>query len=218
MKTVRILLSISALLLIVNTAKAQDTVSELGYSERNRQDKKFLITGQPIGFGPVGMLTQGVTFGIYLDPNSLITVDLKTGRDSSLINWSWDHYSVKYSAIGVNFKQFVNTSFYVQGGLNLRQIDYTYDYNGWYSGTSTEYTRFKGKTLEATFAIGNQWQWGKFTMGCDWVGINLPVTTTIDSESTTGTSPSTKHLNDDEDKYLKQTSAIVTNFYLGVSF
>lgn len=202
----------AATLLTHQTAVADETQPEIGYSERNRQDKNIMLLAQPLGFGPTALFSQGLTLGIFLDPNTIINIELKKGDDLFFMSWL-DRYDIKENSLGVNFKKFVNTSFYVKAGAEYRKIDYTYNYNS----STTDTNQFKGSALAATFALGNQWQWGGFTLGCDWFGLNVPVTSNIESESSAVSSSIIK-LNDEEDKYLKQTSITLVNLYLGASF
>jgi hypothetical protein len=68
-------------------------------------------------------------------------------------------------------------------------------------------------------AIGNQWSINKFTIGCDWIGIAQPLATNIDESFTAAADQIDRdNTRADENRYLKQTVAIVTRFYLGMSF
>ncbi|MFZ3231392.1 MAG: hypothetical protein WA160_14375 [Pseudobdellovibrio sp.] len=202
----------------LNTIHAQTTGSknDMGASERNRQDKDLSILVHPVGFGPTGTITQGLTLGFFINPNSVINIELKNGKKFSFLGDILGQYRVNQSSLGIYYKQFTNTSFYFKAGVDYRTVDYSYNYTGWFN--STENTQFIGSSTALTFAIGNHWQFSNFTLGCDWVGINLPIIYQTISESTDGSAQNPTRLADEKDNYLKKSSLLVTNFYLGFSF
>lgn len=70
--------------------------------------------------------------------------------------------------------------------------------------------------------VGNQWQWSNFTIGCDWLGVMVPVAVLkIDDRfgNTTGISDSSRKSLDDAWMTLgKTTSVMLTRLYVGASF
>jgi hypothetical protein len=69
--------------------------------------------------------------------------------------------------------------------------------------------------------IGNQWQFKNFTLGCDWVGVTLPLSKKYSNESvaTTGNLATEQQENEDAKEDLTERTQInLLRFYLGASF
>lgn len=184
----------------------------------HRMNKSFSLNYIALGVGPSVSGSIGIDFGFYLDRNSLIDLEYINGRPlyySFLLN---SDYDVKTNSFGIHYKQFMGNSFYFRVGGDYRTVDYSYVARDFFSNAVVTRDAFKGSSLTATFLIGNQWQWENFTLGCDWIGIAVPLTNQLDSESSTGSSPNYAYLHDDEDLYLKKSTSTSLRFYLGASF
>lgn len=187
-------------------------------SEFNRMNKNFSLTYMAFGVGPSRSGSIGVTLGVFLDRNSQIDLELISGRPA-YTNWfSWSEYEIKTSSAGLHFKHFVGNSFYFRVGADYRKVDYRYTYRDILTNNILSENKFEGDSVTATIVIGNQWQWETFTLGCDWFGYALPVTSTIKSESISGSKPDTRYQKEDQDWLLKNNTAIALRFYLGASF
>lgn len=184
----------------------------------NRMNKSYSINYIATGFGPLLSGNTGLNLGFFIDRNSKIDLEFTSGRSQNFSYFASDS-QVKTNSYGVHYKRFNGNSFYYRAGVDYRYVDYSYTYRNFLNNTTIiEKNDFKGSALTATFVIGNQWQWENFTLGCDWVGIALPFTSQIDSESTTGTNPNPTALRDEEDVFLKKSAGLLLRFYLGVSF
>jgi hypothetical protein len=202
----------------VETETTTTTRIDPNSSQGMRQNKSMIATGQVAGLGPVGLFTTGASFGFYLDQNTI--VDLSYQRNSVNFNQSdiGASYKIYSETLGAHYKHFLKNTLYVKSGPNYRKIDYTY--TSYYTNNILEeYSHFRGSAMTATFAFGNHWQWDHFTMGCDWFGVAIPLSTSIDAEKTSGAfSSNVRRVSDDERKYLRETSLFFTQFYLGASF
>lgn len=213
----QIFISIALILVLPIQLIADDSV-QLGYSEAHREGKQYFFAGQPIGLGPIGFTSNGLSGGLFLDRNSLFVLTIKSGKNLNFFaDWP-GRFDLKYSSISVNYKKFVNTSFYINSAGEFRKIDYSRER---YSELISDYetSTFTGSAVALNFAIGNQWQWDSFTLGCDWAGISIPIASRIDTESKN--SSDTNNLNyfeDDKNKYMKNTTGYFVQFYLGASF
>jgi hypothetical protein len=71
----------------------------------------------------------------------------------------------------------------------------------------------------AGFAIGNQWQFENFLIGCDWIGLNVPVSESISKDKVVSnySYDITSH-NSDRDRLFKNTTGSLLSFYIGASF
>ena len=183
-----------------------------GDSDAQRQDKQFSALVQIAGLSTAALATQQIQLGYYLSPTSLIQLEFGQGNNGLLV-FSSAYRSLRTDSIGIQFKQFVANSFYFKTGVDYQVIDFSYSY------FSSDYYTFKGSTLGASFSIGNQWQFENFTLGCDWVGIFLPVASNTTKDVVTANSTYSRTESDSEQKrYLKDSSLQFVRFYLGASF
>jgi len=199
----------------VQVMKAPQDIVYEGTSEHNRMDKQYSLNLVALGFGPSVATSSGVNAGLFLDRNNLLELEYVSGRPLT-IDWgnSYDHLDSKTSSFGVHLKHFAGNSFYVRGGLDYRMADYDYTYN--YSSTDKGESKFNGDSIAATVIIGNQWQWQNFTLGCDWIGVALPITSQVKSESVVGDKP--YYFEKDKDTLLKKTATVLLRLYAGASF
>lgn len=185
-----------------------------GISEANRADKNYSLTYMVLGFGPSRSVGAGGTFGIHLTPNTKIDFEFTAGR-AVVLSLFGSNYDISTTSKGVHLKTFMGNSFYVRIGADYRDVKYKYTSPSWSSNTTE---KFEGDSITVTGLIGNQWQWDNFTLGCDWIGYALPVTSKVKSESVEGATSYRDVFKDDQDFFLKQPAAIALRFYLGASF
>lgn len=228
------LLALTAALFFVTTAHARTdkkdyvvkTVEEdvviQGSSAHNRIEREFQVTAQLTGIGPSLSGSTGLQFGLFLDRNSLVVFELTKGTlwsESSLSSSrTGSTYDITTNSLGVHYKKFTGNSFYYRIGGDYRTVNY--DYQFVWTASPTDTRHFKGTSLAATFVIGNQWQWENFTLGCDWVGLTMPLTSSVSDRRVVSTDMDydNKRVDDDIDLYTKNTSLNLLRFYLGASF
>lgn len=186
-------------------------------SSELRMGKKYSFTGEILGVGPTGVLGRGFNLGFFLDPNSMVSMEIHGGNQ----NFNPGHLlgirdAVTASSVGVHYKQFLMNTFYVKAGVDHRQVTVQYDSNS----NSSSGRSFTGMSTVTGIAIGNQWQWNEFTMGCDWLGVIQPVTSQITDESLRASSGflTKEEQENDKTKYVTGTGYTAIRFYLGASF
>ncbi len=182
-------------------------------SQDFRKDKTWMATAQIVGAGPMpGTLTQGLSFGYFADPDFVISIEAVGGRSPVIFLDFSSYRSVKYNSVGVHLKKFVNRTFYFKAGLDANRFteDYVYYNNVDKYGIDSE-------SLSAGIVIGNQWQISNFTIGCDWVGVSLPIASNIKSEYASDTYGKSR-LEEDKSRYLKDSGIQLVRFYLGASW
>lgn len=192
-------------------------------SEHHRLEKNFQLTANLLGIGPSFTSTLGIQGGKFIDRNSLILVELTSGTLStpetagSSVKLG-SIYDVKSTSIGVHYKHFLGNSFYVRFGGDYRTLKYDYKYSS--IGFSDDTRYFEGTSIAGNFQIGNQWQWENFTLGCDWVGLSLPVSNSISNEKVVSSTPDydQTRLKEDENTFVKNAHLNLLRFYLGASF
>ena len=198
---------------LMTTILAGGVSAHAASSEESRQDKTILLAAQLTGLGPSDAGSQGLVAGFYLTPDLVLFAEVMKNSYTSIYNSSVsgaeDRNGVSY---GAHVKYFLGNSFYLRGGLDQRNSHYAYSDTGGSSG-------FDAQSLAANFSIGNQWQWSVFTLGCDWIGLERPISTTYTGDYVNGTNQFQAQSN-----YNDRKSAVTGNqlnllrFYLGVSF
>lgn len=197
--------------LTVSSAYADDTKDMT--SQDYRQGKTFVATAQIVGLGPIpGSLTQGLSFGYFINPDLIISVEAVSGQSPLILFDIVSYRSVKYNSVGVHFKKFIGRTFYFKAGADVNR--FTEDYVGY---PSTNTYGFDSDSVSTSIVIGNQWQISNFTIGCDWVGATLPISSNIKSEYASTTYNKTD-LESDKSRYLKNTGLQLVRFYLGASW
>ncbi|MFS4458159.1 hypothetical protein [Bdellovibrio sp. HCB2-146] len=220
---IRALFVAAVLPLIALSAHAQETVIvqkrsavvEESSSEHNRMGKKYVVAAQLFGVGVAQGSGQGVVAGYHLDRNTVVQLEVLSGVRKDGI---FENYELKTNSVGIHAKKFVSNSFYVNGGLDYSTIKYDNDYIFTTSSNKDAYG-FEATMLSAGFVIGNQWQWESFTLGCDWVGLTLPLSHSISSEYADASYTNAKKYNkEDQDTLLANGSAQLLRFYVGATF
>ena len=193
--------------------KKKDSVYE-GTSEHNRMDKEYTLSAQVVGLNSPGIVGSGINFGWYQSRNLIWQIETTFHNERQGI-----FHRPTGNSLGLHLKYFPGNTFYMNSGLDYRQIDYNDRYYISYdSGYQT--ARFKSRSVALTYGIGNQWQWENFTLGCEWVGIAAPIA----SEVTDSVIPEriSRYDNDDYKADIKRYSSdgalTLVRFYLGASF
>lgn len=180
-------------------------------SEHNRMGKNYLLTAQIAGSAVAPVPAAGINFGMYVSRNGIAQIEYSKGT------LPYFFFNLNASTLGANYKHFFGNSFYTKIGVDHRSISIS-DIN-LFGYTANQYGSNEAQSLVGNFAIGNQWQWENFIMGCDWIGINPHLTTLKATYDTTGMSAKDKKdLDESWDKIAKVTSTQFLRFYLGASF
>lgn len=179
----------------------------------HRLDKSYTVQAHLFGFGPGPVSGHGLTAGIYLSPDQVVQFETYGGQ-SEWYNATGSR--VESRTLGVYFKQFSGNSFYFKGGVDYTTVNQTYIYS--WTTTESGYS-YRGSKFAATFVIGNQWQWERFTIGCDWLGWSVPITSNSNNEQTWGNnSYQNEDLRRSKDSFLQNGFPLALHFYLGASF
>ena len=95
-----------AILAFTTLASAQDNTAQ-------RESKKWMVTVQPVGYGPNSLSSTGINLGLFLDPESVVQVEFtSSSKATPFFTGSKDDYTINAYSIGVRYKQFVGNSFY----------------------------------------------------------------------------------------------------------
>ena len=194
--------------------KAQTNTVIEDSSEFHRLKKRHGFYYQILGFGPNARNGTGLIYNYFFSRNDLLVLEYLTDAFS---NYSSRHYNIKTSSFGVHYKKFTGNSFYFRVGLDQRFIDY--NYNSIFL-TPPESSAFKGTSTMLSFAIGNQWQWSNWSLGCDWIGTALPLLKSSSNESYSITSDNLARTNMELDQKIFATGSTpyALRFYAGYNF
>ncbi|MDQ3235626.1 MAG: hypothetical protein M3Q07_27770, partial [Pseudobdellovibrionaceae bacterium] len=166
-------------------------------------------------------LARGVMGSYYLRPDAHL--GLKYFR-SDEISDVFDDYRAHSDLLAITVKEFISNSFYMEGGFGVRKKyvhrknrdliieDSTY----WVKHTS-DYSRTDAGFL---IGIGNQWQWSRFTIGCEWIGAYIPASPTRvnGNKEEIREDGSRRNLSLDRSDRNTETSVRLLNFHLGMVF
>ena len=215
---------------------SQDEDEESDSSAANQRHLKFTATATVLGFAS-GSVTGG-DVGYFLRPDFAIMGRYEKGAlNFNFLGVEVFDYSVK--SFGVYGKKFWGNSFYTNVGLFHRSLkssqfdsvetdtSSTSPSSTSTPSNSTSVTLKKARLVQNAsqqdieIAIGNQWQWDNFTLGCDWVGFAIPLSKKIEKNI--------REVSTDGGPYEEDTSKKPSTepgisglrflaFYLGVSF
>jgi hypothetical protein len=202
----------------VTVAPVPTNVVYEGSSEFNRMNKTALAAVQVLGVGPLPVAAQGLIGGYYLKRNSILQAEYTSGTTSNgLSGYGLD---LKAQTYGVHLKQFLSNSFYLKLGVDYRTASYRYNYTSLTGSQYNENYSFTSRSWSGALAIGNQWQFENFTIGCDWIGYVAPFSSTVTDErydsgvwQFQGT-----YIRSDRDRLTTSQIAQGLRFYLGASF
>lgn len=155
-----------------------------------RQRPRFVGTITVLGYAGGGI--TGGDGGYFVRPNLAI---MGRYEQASLNSFVIDIAGVKHSikSYGLYGKKLLGKSFYANFGLFHRILEAsTFDSLPGTAPTvsapseSTELITttwrevHKATQQDVEIAIGNQWHWNHFTLGCDWVGAIIPISRKVE--------------------------------------
>lgn len=189
--------------------------SSMGASELNRQNKTVEIGAELAGF--LLNYTSGIYGGFYLTPNQVLTLRYNQGMTFS------DGDSM--SAMSANLKSFWGNSFYTVVGIGSRSYEYNHSEKSIFDTTEDEGDietyKISASSIGLEAGIGNQWTFGAFTLGTDWVGVWVPLSTSgteLETEEYYDSrNLSYENISNDVD-YIKAVQPMFVRLYLGISF
>lgn len=196
-------------------------------SKYYRKNIKFSGTITLLGLS--GGAINGGDVGYFISPDLAIM-----GRyEQASLNFSFlgiDIFKYSVKSLGIYGKKFWGNSFYANLGIFHRVLESKI----WdsveskpISSTNTSVALESAQIVQKAsqqdieIAIGNQWQWDNFTLGCDWIGIMLPISKKIDvneRQISTDGGPYEKDTSKNPDSDPTFTGIRLLAFYLGLSF
>ncbi len=182
-------------------------------SEDYRQDQRYQITAGTTVVPYWGATLQGAYFST---PDTLYTLAYSQGFDvqDALMNLFSSEGWTTMRMVNVGVKRFLENSLYIEGTGFFRRLEHTA------SSRENGEIRFERESLGVTLALGQQWQWATFTLGCDWIGGIQPlVQSALKTRFDSDTDPNA--FTDDRAEFERSAEGsrlMLLRFYLGYSF
>jgi len=179
-------------------------------SEHHRLDKRFQVTGE-VGLPTFPLPTAGPSAAVFLDRNSLLDIDYTRANNS------WLGYKVEIVMGGVHYQRFLTNSFYLKAGVDYRMMRF-YDSWDWLFGGSSTGEFARHDSIGPSFAVGNQWQFEHFVIGCDWGGVYVPAVILKDEFNSANVAYSDSDDADRGWKSAKRAAIMAVRLHVGVSW
>ncbi len=179
-------------------------------SAENRQGKMLHIVGEA-GLAIAPFPQEGLGVGYYFSPDLVAELSYVAGSTEFL------DLEVTTSLIEARAKYFIGNSFYAIGGLGQRTIGFTADLDASSVGGAKKKVSVDTSSTGLSLGIGNHWQWSGFTLGCQWLGYFMPLSSSGDTDLDVDgvNEKDKKDLQDSIDNLGKTPSYQALRLYLG---
>lgn len=176
-------------------------------SAEKREENSLDLQFNPIGFVPSPSMS--LSLGVHLQPDQVLY--FQHGGASAFLG----DMEETYNTLGL--KTFWGNSFYTKLGYSQRS--YSFDWRMDRVDNSFESVTRNASARGVEFALGNQWQFGAFTLGVDWIGAYIPLSTEGDEAFKEGTynSYDVSSANEDLD-FVKSVQTSFTRLSVGLAF
>ncbi len=179
-------------------------------SAENRQGKMLHIVAEA-GLAIAPFAQEGLGVGYYISPDLVVEGSYVAGSSS------FAGFEVTTSMLEVRAKYFIGNSFYAIGGLGQRSIGINAELDASSAGGDKVNAKVSTASTGLSLGIGNHWQWSGFTLGCQWIGYFMPLSSSGDTDlDVSGADPKdTKDLQDSIDALAETPSYQALRLYLG---
>ena len=191
--------------LIPSIAIAQGVVQSSEFREFKSYSASF-SAGMTVAPVP----SVGVNLGYFYDSQSIFQFEYSKGKVPVRV------FDIETQTIAINYQRFFGNSFYGKIGITDRQIKGS---NLNFFGVLNSDVNAAVESLGGELSLGNQWQWNKMTIGCDWLGIFIPFTVLSTDYDRAGVSDIEKRSIEIAARKLGLLMSVrVAQFYIGASF
>lgn len=194
--------------------RKKQPVGQIVYdSTYHRQGKSFDLVASPVGIAPVTLFSAGLAAGYYINGDLVAEVVVDRGLLPFVF---FEIYQNSYVA---RVKKYWGNSFYTNLGLGSRTIGVKGDSFSTLGEEDSLSFDESTTSFVVDFGIGNKWQFENFTIGCDWIGALIPISSTTNTNLP-------NDLNEEDRKDLENswegigetTTPYLLKLYLGLSF
>ncbi len=137
-------------------------------SAEERDGKQYTVDFQPVTpfVGTVSPgVTSGASFGAFVRPDLIARFTARGGSSCAGGRCAYVERTVSFTA-----QKFLTNSFFIEPGLGIQRIIYHPEDRDPFAGEKRKYHfTYNVENWGALFGLGNQWQWGAFTLGARWV-------------------------------------------------
>jgi hypothetical protein len=142
-------------------------------SSEERKTKEYTINAEPLLLSTTSDHTvagAGASVGVFLDPDLIVRATYRGGSGGEV----YSHNEAVVSA-----QQFLSNSFFVEVGVMRRvAVEHGPETEEYVLWDEREHAfTYDVATAGGLLAIGNQWQWGSFTLGARWAMGYFPART-----------------------------------------
>lgn len=197
--------------LMVPLIAAHASIAIATENRANRDGKTAYAAFEAIGLTMTPV--SGFRAGYYVNPD--VATEVSYGSSTTKIG----SFESKKSIIEAKGKYFFGDTFYTDGGLTYETFDVKYSV--YKNGNIFDAESLKGNVSNTgvNLHIGNQWQWPGFTLGCDWVGYFLSLSSKSKFGNAEGLDAADQKKQEDSIKTAMGGSSLhLARFYLGWAF
>lgn len=119
---------------------------------------------------------EGLGVGYFVSPSFVTELSYVAGSATLL------DFTVNTSLAELRAKYYVGNSFYVIGGFGQRSIGIDAQLDASAVGGDKIDVSVSTASTSLSIGLGNQWQWGGFTLGCQWLGYFMPLSSSGDTD------------------------------------
>lgn len=144
-------------------------------SADNRQGKMASVVLEE-GFAIAPLPTSGFGASYFVTPDLLAELSYVSGE------FKLADISISGSLLELRAQYFIGNSFYVIGGFGQRKIGFDAKLDASAAGGNKIPVSVETTSTGLSLGVGNHWQWGGFTLGCQWLGYFLPLSSSGDTD------------------------------------
>lgn len=136
-----------------------------GTSHQDSEHRNGSLILEPVGYAP--LLGQGVAGGPFFSSKDLIELSFQRGH------LEFDEVTANSRFWQVHWRHWFSPSFNATGGIAQLTLQAEGNLASLIGSQDTP-VNISAQSRGFTAALGNRWNFGSFTLGCDWLGIYIP--------------------------------------------
>jgi len=188
------------------------TAEKVNLNSADNRSKANFDLAVEVGAAPLPGV--GLIAGGYLTSDDLIEGSAQFGYFNLL-----GLLLIKSELYELRYKRFWGNSFYTNIGPGLQ----TFRVSSPLADALAKSESFEAEASDIVLglSVGNRWQWQHFLIGCDWIGVHLPLANVSSAVGEPTNSENSEEYNkrkSDWDSFGKGSTYQVLRFYLGIVF
>lgn len=178
-----------------------------------RRQKQVDVMGEG-GASVVPLPSLGLTVGLHIRPDVIAEANYAKGLASLYVIKAYSE------VVTLRAKTFWGNSFYTNTGIARRTVGIALSPQA-FIATDVLDMRLETTELVADLGIGNMWEWRRFVLGVDWLGVMWPIARLGGEYDLPGgvlTSDAERKKSEIFDRIAGGRSYELMRLYLGISF